>query len=238
MVGDQRAIDCAIVRGGTSKGVLVPRTNLPAENQDEAILSLFGSPDDRQIGGLGGATSTTSNLVVISQSDGERIKIDYTFGQVGVENAVVDYGDNCGNLTCAIGSFAVDEGMVPVSPDDDTVTVELYNTNTSAEIAQTVQLCDGRAASVGEFKIHGVPRAGAKIDTTFHDPVGAMTDCSRLAARRSRSMSTGGNRDDRAQRHDTNSFRTRGGNRTYRHRGPHGDRRRREDPQTARTGPG
>ncbi|PAU85105.1 PrpF protein [Halorubrum salipaludis] len=175
-VGDQRAIECSIVRGGTSKGVFIPRENLPTEDQDEAILSLFGSPDDRQIDGLGGATSTTSKLMVVSESDREGIEIDYTFGQVAVEDAVVDYGGNCGNLTCAIGSFAVDEGMVPVDPDDDTVTVELYNTNTGAEITQTVPLCDGRAASVGDFKIHGVPGTGAKIDTTFHDPAGAMTD--------------------------------------------------------------
>ncbi|WP_128904279.1 2-methylaconitate cis-trans isomerase PrpF family protein [Halorubrum amylolyticum] len=176
LVGDQRAIDCAIVRGGTSKGVFIPRSNLPEENRDEAILSLFGSPDDRQIDGLGGATSTTSKLMVVSPSDREGIDIDYTFGQVAVEEAVVDYGGNCGNLTCAIGSFAVDEGMVPVDPDDGEVTVELYNTNTGADITQTVPLADGRAASVGDFKIHGVPGTGAKIDTTFHDPAGAMTN--------------------------------------------------------------
>jgi 2-methylaconitate cis-trans-isomerase PrpF len=176
MVGDQRAIGCSIVRGGTSKGVFIPRANLPAENQDEAILSLFGSPDDRQIDGLGGATSTTSKLMIVSPSDREGTDIDYTFGQVAVEDAVVDYGGNCGNLTCAIGSFAVDEGMVPVDSDDDAVTIALYNTNTDSEITQTVPLCDGRAASVGDFKIHGVPGTGAQIDTTFHDPAGAMTD--------------------------------------------------------------
>jgi len=114
--------------------------------------------------------------MIISPSDREGIDIDYTFGQVAVEDAVVDYGGNCGNLTCAIGSFAVDEGMVSVDDDDDAVTIELYNTNTDSEITQTVPLCDGRAASVGGFKIHGVPGTGAQIDTTFHDPAGAMTD--------------------------------------------------------------
>lgn len=177
LVGDQHAVGCSIVRGGTSKGVFVPREHLPAEDRDEAILSLFGSPDDRQIDGLGGATSTTSKLMIVSPSDREGIEIDYTFGQVAVEDAVVDYGGNCGNLTCAIGSFAVDEEMVSVDPDDDDeVTIELYNTNTGAEITQTVPLRNGRAASVGNFKIHGVPGTGARIDTTFHDPAGAMTD--------------------------------------------------------------
>ena len=176
LVGDQRTIDCAISRGGTSKGVFISRSSLPGENQDEAILSLFGSPDDRQIDGLGGATSTTSKLMIVSPSDREGIDIDYTFGQVAVEEAVVDYGGNCGNLTCAIGSFAVDEGMISPVPGDREVTVELYNTNTDSEITQTVPLSDGRAASVGDFKIHGVPGTGARIDTTFHDPAGAMTD--------------------------------------------------------------
>lgn len=175
-VGDQHAVGCSLVRGGTSKGVFVPRSNLPEENQDEVVLSLFGSPDDRQIDGLGGATSTTSKLMIVSPSDREGIDVDYTFGQVAVDEAVVDYGGNCGNLTCAIGSFAVDEGMVPVDAGADEVTVELYNTNTGAEITQTVPLADGRAASVGDFKIHGVPGTGARIDTTFHDPAGAMTD--------------------------------------------------------------
>ncbi|WP_435095136.1 2-methylaconitate cis-trans isomerase PrpF family protein [Halorubrum sp. N11] len=176
LIGDQCAIGCAVVRGGTSKGVFIPRANLPAENRDEAILSLFGSPDDRQIDGLGGATSTTSKLMIISPSDRQGIDIDYTFGQVAVEDAVIDYGGNCGNLTCAIGSFAVDEEMVSVEPDHEEVTIELYNTNTDAAITQTVPLCDGRAASVGDFKIHGVPGTGARVDTTFHDPAGAMTD--------------------------------------------------------------
>ncbi|SNR46366.1 PrpF domain-containing protein [Halorubrum vacuolatum] len=176
MTGDQHAIDCAIVRGGTSKGVFIPRENLPATDPDGAILSLFGSPDDRQIDGLGGATSTTSKLMIVSESDREGIDIEYTFGQVAVDEPVIDYGGNCGNLTCAIGSFAIDEGMVEVDPDAESRTLELFNTNTEAAITQTVPLVDGRAATVGEFKVHGVPGTGARIDTTFHDPAGAVTD--------------------------------------------------------------
>jgi 2-methylaconitate isomerase len=176
MIGDQQSVECSLVRGGTSKGVFIRRKELPEENQDEVVLSLFGSPDDRQIDGLGGATSTTSKLMIVESSDREGIDVDYTFGQVAVDESVVDYGGNCGNLTCAIGSFAVDEGMIDVDPNTDEVTIELYNTNTGAEITQTVPLADGRAASVGEFKIHGVPGTGARIDTTFHDPAGAVTD--------------------------------------------------------------
>ncbi|WP_331232388.1 2-methylaconitate cis-trans isomerase PrpF family protein [Natronorarus salvus] len=176
MIGDQRTVECSLVRGGTSKGVFIRRDELPETDQDEVVLSLFGSPDDRQIDGLGGATSTTSKLMIVESSDRDGVDVDYTFGQVAVDEPVVDYGGNCGNLTCAIGSFAVDEGMVDFDADTDEMTVELYNTNTGAEITQTVPLSNGRAASVGEFKIHGVPGTGARIDTTFHDPAGAVTD--------------------------------------------------------------
>ena len=173
--GDQQSLSCALVRGGTSKGVFVRREELPRENQDDVVLSLFGSPDDRQIDGLGGATSTTSKLMIVEASDREGVDVDYTFGQVAVDERVVDYGGNCGNLTCAIGSFAVDEGLVPVDDGATTVDVELFNTNTDTTLTQTVPLADGRAASVGDFKIHGVPGTGARVDTTFHDPAGSVT---------------------------------------------------------------
>lgn len=177
MIGDQRAVRCALVRGGTSKGVFVREAELPEEDRDEAILSLFGSPDDRQIDGLGGATSTTSKLMIVSSADDRDADVSYTFGQVTVDEPVVDYGGNCGNLTCAIGSFAIDEGLVDVEPDADAAELRLYNTNTDSYIDQHVPLTDdGRAASRGDFKVHGVPGTGARIDTTFLDPAGAVTD--------------------------------------------------------------
>lgn len=174
-MSDQQSLQCALVRGGTSKGVFLRREALPETNQDEIILSLYGSPDDRQIDGLGGATSTTSKLMIVEPSDREGIDVDYTFGQVGVEKPIVDYGGNCGNLTCAIGSFAVDEGFVETD-GSDAVELRLYNTNTGAVIDQRVPLAGDRAATQGDFSIHGVPGTGARIDTTFRDPEGAMTD--------------------------------------------------------------
>ncbi|MFC6905736.1 2-methylaconitate cis-trans isomerase PrpF family protein [Halalkalicoccus tibetensis] len=177
MIGDQQTLDCAIVRGGTSKGVFIRGDEVPEENRDEAILSLFGSPDDRQIDGLGGATSTTSKLMLVEASDDEGADVSYTFGQVAVDEPVIDYGGNCGNLTCAIGSFAIDEGLVDVDPEADEADLRLYNTNTDSYIDQHVPLTDdGRAASRGEFKIHGVPGTGARIDTSFLEPAGAVTD--------------------------------------------------------------
>lgn len=170
---DQKTIDCALVRGGTSKGVFVCEEELPEGNRDQAILSLFGSPDDRQIDGLGGATSTTSKLMIVKESDRPGVDVDYTFGQVAVEEPVIDYGGNCGNLTCAIGAFAVDEGLVDA--DGDETTLRLHNTNTGAIIDQTVPLSSGRAATGGDFTVHGVPGTGARIDTQFQDPAGAVT---------------------------------------------------------------
>lgn len=177
MIGDQRTLECALIRGGTSKGVFIRGEEVPEENRDETILSLFGSPDDRQINGLGGATSTTSKLMLVSPASDRDADVSYTFGQVAVDEPVVDYGGNCGNLTCAIGSFAIDEGLVDIDPEADTANLRLYNTNTDSYIEQRVPLTDdGRAASRGDFKIHGVPGTGARIDTSFLDPAGAVTN--------------------------------------------------------------
>lgn len=175
MVGDQHAIECAIVRGGTSKGVFVRGSALPEGRREEVLLSLFGSPDDRQIDGLGGATSTTSKAMIVEPSDRDGVDVDYTFGQVAVDEPVVDFGGNCGNLTCAIGAYAVDEGLVPVDAAAESVDIDLYNTNTDTRISQTVPLAGGRAAVAGDFEVHGVPGTGARVDTTFHDPSGAVT---------------------------------------------------------------
>lgn len=172
---DQQSLECALVRGGTSKGVFIRRDELPERNQDEVVLSLFGSPDNRQIDGLGGATSTTSKLMVVDSGWRDDVDVSYTFGQVAVEEPVVDYGGNCGNLTCAIGAFAIDEGLVDVDSDADETILRLHNTNTDTLIDQTVPLVDGAAATRGDFKVHGVPGTGARIDTTFLDPAGSMT---------------------------------------------------------------
>lgn len=175
-MSDQRSLDCAIVRGGTSKGIFLRREELPETDRDEAMLSLFGSPDPRQIDGLGGATSTTSKLMVVGDAEVPDADVSYTFGQVAVDKPVIDWSGNCGNLTCAIGAFAVDEGLVDVEPDADAVNLQLHNTNTEARIEQRIPLVDGNAATEGDFTIHGVPGTGARIDTTFLDPAGSLTD--------------------------------------------------------------
>jgi 2-methylaconitate cis-trans-isomerase PrpF len=174
-MSDQRSLDCTIVRGGTSKGIFLRQEELPEAGQDEAILSLFGSPDPRQIDGLGGATSTTSKLMIVGDAEIPDADVSYTFGQVAVEDPVIDWSGNCGNLTCAIGAFAVDEGLVDVAPDAESIDLQLHNTNTDSRIEQRVPLTNGGAATNGDFAIHGVPGTGARIDTTFLHPAGSLT---------------------------------------------------------------
>lgn len=170
---EQRSLECALVRGGTSKGVFVTAAQLP--DRDEAILSLFGSPDERQIDGLGGATSTTSKLMVVADSSEDDVDAEFTFGQVSVDKPVIDYGGTCGNLTFAIGPYAIDEGLIAVEDDRAEVDVRLYNTNTDSVVEQRIPVHDGRTEVVGDFKVYGVPRTGARIDTRFLDPAGSET---------------------------------------------------------------
>jgi 2-methylaconitate cis-trans-isomerase PrpF len=172
----QETLHCAVVRGGTSKGLLIQSGELPSERHDEAILSIFGSYDSRQIDGLGGATSTTSKLMIVGASPRPNIDIEYTFGQVGVTEPLIDYGGNCGNMTTAVGPFAYDEGMVTPTPDENgRVTVSLYNTNTDTRIKQSFPVDGQRTITNGEFAIHGVHGTGARVDTTFLDPGNSST---------------------------------------------------------------
>lgn len=172
---DQETVECALVRGGTSKGVYLREGLLPERNRDEAILALFGSPDSRQIDGLGGATSTTSKLMIVGESDEEGVDAEFTFGQVSVDKHVVDSGGTCGNLTFGIGPFAIDEGIVVVDDEASEVTLTLYNTNTDSYVEQTIPVEGGATRTKGDFKVHGVPRTYARLDSKFLEPAGGET---------------------------------------------------------------
>lgn len=168
-------VPCAIVRGGTSKGVYIKEHDVPpmGELRDKFILRVMGSPDLRQIDGLGGANSLTSKICIIGPSLREDADIDYTFGQVSFAAPVIDWRGNCGNLSSAVGHYAVDEGFVkPVEPF---TTVRIYNTNTDKLIFATVPVKDGRALSEGEYAIDGVPGTGARILLEFDRPAGSVT---------------------------------------------------------------
>lgn len=165
------------MRGGTSKGVFFKKQDLPADlaGQDAVILAAFGSPDPygRQINGLGGATSTTSKVAIISPREGEPNTVDYTFGQVSITSALVDRKGNCGNISSAVGPYAVDEGMVQVQGDE--ASVRIYNTNTRKYIISRFPLDNGKAKVEGDYQIAGVPGTGARVALDFERPGGSVT---------------------------------------------------------------
>ena len=166
---------CTIMRGGTSKGIFLMEKDLPQDRdvRDRIILAIFGSPDARQIDGLGGADSLTSKLALISPSEEPDRDIDYTFGAVGIEKAFVDYSANCGNISSAVGPYAIDKGLVKaVAPF---TTVRIYNTNTKKMIHARVPVRKGKFAPEGDYAIAGCPGTGAKIELSFMDPGGAAT---------------------------------------------------------------
>ncbi len=168
-------VPCAIVRGGTSKGIFLKEHEIPPAGKlrDAVILRIFGSPDQRQIDGLGGANSLTSKVAIIGPSSRPGADVDYTYGQVSLTDAVIDWRGNCGNISSAVGLYAVDEGFV--KPTEPTTVVNIYNTNTGKMIYATVPVRDGRGLSEGDYEIPGVPGTGARILLEFDDPAGAVT---------------------------------------------------------------
>src|SRR5437868_6315660 len=174
-VMDTRPIECSILRGGTSRGVFFKDSVLPTERPvvDRILLDVFGSPDVRQIDGLGGATSQTSKTMIVGPSRRPDADVDYTFAQVSVTQPVVDWGGNCGNLSAAVGPYAVDAGLVEA--EGELVSLRLFNTNTQKTIVSHVPVVDRRAAVSGDYAIPGVPGTGARVVLDFLDPAGSVT---------------------------------------------------------------
>lgn len=168
------AVPAVLMRGGTSKGLFVREADLPppGEERDQAVLALLGSPDPAQIDGLGGATSSTSKLIAVSTGSQPGADVEYLFAQAAVDRAMVDYGGNCGNLTAAVGPYAIEEGMVAV--DGDVAVLTLFNRNTGKRVRTHVPVRDGMPLEEGDFAIAGVPGAGAKIVNEFLDPGGSV----------------------------------------------------------------
>jgi len=172
---EMEMIRCSIIRGGTSKGIYIMKNQLPRdpEKRDAVIRAIYGSPDLRQIDGLGGADVLTSKLAIISPSSREDADVDYTFGQVSFETAFVDYRGNCGNISSAVGPFAIDEGLVEAKEPITTVRIHLTNSNNI--LVAEVPVKGGKAAVEGELSIDGVPGTGAKITLDWADTQGAVT---------------------------------------------------------------
>jgi 2-methylaconitate cis-trans-isomerase PrpF len=141
--------------------------------RDRIILAVFGSPDTRQIDGLGGADSHTSKLAIIGPAKRSDYDIDYNFGAVGIDKAFVDYSANCGNISSAVGPYAVDKGLVKAV--DPFTIVRIYNANTKKMICSKVPVKNGEVVWEGDYAIDGCPGTAAKIELSFMDPGGATT---------------------------------------------------------------
>jgi 2-methylaconitate isomerase len=171
-------VRAVFMRGGTSKALMFHRRDLPErqENWAPIFLAAMGAPDPngRQLDGMGGGVSSLSKVCVIGPSTHPEADVDYTFAQIGIDNATVDYGGNCGNMSSAVGPFAVDEGLVTALGDGPT-TVRIHNTNTRKLIVARFAIEGGRAAVRGPLAIDGVSGTGAPIRLEFRDLAGART---------------------------------------------------------------
>lgn len=172
---EMREIKVVIHRGGTSKGIFIKENELPSDlnARNRVIQAIFGSPDPRQIDGLGGAEVLTSKLAIIGPPSRPDADVDYTFAQVSFDRDLVDYGGNCGNISSAVGAYAVDEGFVkPVEP---VTRVRIHQVNTQCILIAEVPVRDGKACVTGDCKIDGVPGTGAPILMDFYDSAGSTT---------------------------------------------------------------
>lgn len=170
----QRAIPCMIMRGGTSKGAYFLAGDLPAEPaaRDAVLLAAMGSPDPRQIDGMGGAHPLTSKVAIVSRSDEPGIDVDFLFAQVSVAEAKVDTTPNCGNILAGVAPFAIERGLVAASDGVTQVSVRTINTGTVAEML--IQTPGGRVEYQGDARIDGVPGTAAPIPISFLDAEGSV----------------------------------------------------------------
>ncbi len=174
-MNDLRSIPAYLMRGGTSKGLIFHKKDLPNDRNvlTEYLLKIMGSPDVRQINGLGGGTSVTSKVCIISKSLEKDVDIDYFFAQVEVERNHVDYAPTCGNMLSALGPFAIEEGLVETS--DEITKVNVKSINTNALITLDVPTPDRKLKYSGDFKIDGVPGTGSQILMNFKNLEGKTT---------------------------------------------------------------
>ncbi|WP_274005588.1 2-methylaconitate cis-trans isomerase PrpF [Vibrio parahaemolyticus] len=176
----QIKVPATYMRGGTSKGVFFNLEDLPSEAQvagearDKLLLRVIGSPDPygKQIDGMGGATSSTSKTVIVSRSSRDDHDVDYLFGQVSIDKPFVDWSGNCGNLSAAVGPFAIHAGLIPQEriPENGIVTVRVWQVNISKTILVHVPIVNGFVQETGEFELDGVTFPAAEIQVDFVDP--------------------------------------------------------------------
>jgi 2-methylaconitate cis-trans-isomerase PrpF len=171
----ESSVPCTIMRGGTSKALFFLDADVPSDVQQRTdfLLRAFGSPDIRQVDGMGGADPLTSKTAIIRASNMPGVDVEYTFGQVSITEPFVDMAGNCGNISSAVGPYAIDKGLVPAV--DPVTTVRIFNTNTKKMIVADIPVREGRVVTQGTYQINGVPGTGAEIKMHFIDPGGAIT---------------------------------------------------------------
>ncbi|MBY8858487.1 4-oxalomesaconate tautomerase [Nocardia sp. CA2R105] len=172
---DRDGIACVWMRGGTSKGAYFLASDLPADpaERDDLLLRIMGTPDPLQIDGIGGATSLTSKVAVVSPSERPGVDVDYLFLQLGVEQATVSDRQNCGNILAGVGQFAVESGIVAAS--GETCSVRIYLVNSAGIATATFPVRDGRPVYDGDTRIDGVPGTAAPVTLAFEDTAGSAT---------------------------------------------------------------
>lgn len=176
----QIKIPATYMRGGTSKGVFFNLTDLPevaqkpGEARDKLLLRVIGSPDpyQKQIDGMGGATSSTSKTVILSKSESPEHDVDYLFGQVSIDKPFVDWSGNCGNLSAAVGPFAISNGLVDPAriPENGVVEVRIWQVNIQKTIVAKVPITNGDVQETGDFELDGVTFPAAEVPVAFMDP--------------------------------------------------------------------
>ena len=172
---DQVEIPCVFMRGGTSKALFFHERDLPpaGADRDEMLKRAMGTPDASQIDGMGGAKLNTSKVAIISASTRPGVDVDYTFAQIELADDSISYDGNCGNISSAVGPFAIDEGLVAaIGP---ITTVRIYNTNTAKVLIAKVPVAEGKAKVLGQCAIPGVPGTGAEIMMDYAGTIGSRT---------------------------------------------------------------
>jgi probable AcnD-accessory protein PrpF len=177
----QIKIPATYMRGGTSKGVFFSLNDLPeaaqapGEVRDNLLLRVIGSPDPygKHTDGMGGATSSTSKIVILSESTEDNHDVDYLFGQVAIDKPFVDWSGNCGNLTAAVGSFAISNGLIDASrvPDNGIAIVRIWQANIKKTIVAHIPMTDGEVQETGNFELDGVTFPAAEVKVDFVQPV-------------------------------------------------------------------
>ncbi|KAK2755531.1 hypothetical protein FQN54_006471 [Arachnomyces sp. PD_36] len=179
MTAKQNSISAAYYRGGTSRALIFHQKDLPPNQEDwrPIFLGALGSPDPngRQLDGIGGGISSLSKICIVGPSERPDAMVDYTFVQIGIRNDDIDYAGNCGNMSSAIGPFAIDSGLVKSIGDNGLAAVRIYNTNTGKLIDCSFPVSGGEAVADGAFSIDGVSGTASKVQLDFIDPAGSKT---------------------------------------------------------------